>query len=77
MVDAGLQSRARTKLDEIDARIGDLRTIRANLQTALDAGCDDLNVCATTDCTVRLSSTISRTTPARLSSESACSMTSA
>ena len=49
-VDAGLQARSRTKLGEIDARIADLNTIRANLLTALDAGCDDLNVCATTDC---------------------------
>lgn len=48
--DAGLQARARTKLAEVEARIEDLNTIRANLLTALDAGCDDLNVCATTEC---------------------------
>jgi DNA-binding transcriptional MerR regulator len=49
-VDAGLQDRARAKLAEVEARIEDLHTIRANLLTALDAGCDDLNVCAVTEC---------------------------
>jgi DNA-binding transcriptional MerR regulator len=48
--DAGLQARARTKLIEVDERIADLHTIRENLQRALDAGCDDLTVCATAEC---------------------------
>ena len=48
--DAGLQAQARIKLVEIEERIADLTTIRENLRTALDAGCDDLTVCATTDC---------------------------
>ena len=49
-VDDGLQAQARTKLAEVEARIEDLNTIRANLLAALDAGCDDLNVCATAEC---------------------------
>lgn len=48
--DAGLQVRARTKLAEVDARLADLRTIRAALVEALDAGCDDLVVCADSPC---------------------------
>jgi DNA-binding transcriptional MerR regulator len=48
--DAGLQARARTKLAEVEQRIEDLSTIRSDLLAALDAGCDDLRVCATTDC---------------------------
>lgn len=30
--------------------MADLETIRANLIAALDAGCDDLHKCATSDC---------------------------
>lgn len=48
--DAGLQAKARKKLAEIEDRIADLHTIRDNLHTALDAGCDDLLVCASTEC---------------------------
>ena len=48
--DSGLQSRAREKLAEVEARIADLETIRANLVAALDAGCDDLVACAGNDC---------------------------
>lgn len=48
--DAGLQTRAREKLVEVEARIADLETIRTNLLAALDAGCDDLHECATSDC---------------------------
>lgn len=48
--DSGLQARARIKLDEVEARIADLDTIRTALRGALDAGCDDLAVCATTSC---------------------------
>jgi len=47
---AGLQELAATKLVEIDARIADLHTIRAALVGAMDAGCDDLTVCATSVC---------------------------
>ena len=49
-VDPGLQAQAKAKLAEIEERIADLETIRENLRTALDAGCDDLTVCATTEC---------------------------
>lgn len=48
--DAGLQAQAKVKLAEIEDRIADLETIRENLHTALDAGCDDLTVCANTEC---------------------------
>ena len=47
--DAGLQAHAATKIAEIQARIDDLRIIRASLITAMEAGCDDLMACATTD----------------------------
>jgi DNA-binding transcriptional MerR regulator len=46
----GLQDRARDKLAEVEQRMADLETIRANLVAAIDAGCDDLHVCATSDC---------------------------
>lgn len=48
--DAGLQAQAQVKLIEIEERIADLETIRENLKAALDAGCDDLTICANTDC---------------------------
>lgn len=48
--DTSLQRRAAAKLTEIEAKIADLRLIAKSLRTALDAGCDDLTVCATTDC---------------------------
>jgi DNA-binding transcriptional MerR regulator len=48
--DSGLQVRAGQKLAEVDARIADLTMIRANLQAALAAGCDDLHQCAGSDC---------------------------
>jgi DNA-binding transcriptional MerR regulator len=48
--DSGLQTRAREKLVEVEARLADLETIRTNLIAALDAGCDDLHQCATSDC---------------------------
>lgn len=47
---AGLQELAAVKLVEVDARIADLHTIRAALVDAMDAGCDDLAVCATSPC---------------------------
>ncbi|UGQ11820.1 MerR family transcriptional regulator [Yinghuangia sp. ASG 101] len=46
----GLQDRAAAKLAEIDARIADLCVIRSALVRAVDAGCDDLAVCSTSDC---------------------------
>ncbi len=47
--DAGLQRRAAAKLTEVEARIADLRLIAEGLRAALDAGCDDLAVCATSE----------------------------
>jgi hypothetical protein len=41
---------AQAKLAEVDARIADLETIRTHLVAAIDAGCEDLHVCATSDC---------------------------
>lgn len=46
----GLQQQARAKLEEVDARIADLQTIRSALSEAIDAGCDDLGTCAQTEC---------------------------
>lgn len=48
--DSGLQGRAHAKLVEVEARIADLAAIRDNLAAALEAGCDDLHRCATSDC---------------------------
>lgn len=48
--DAGLQAHAREKLVEVDQRIRDLQAIRENLAAALDAGCDDLTECASSEC---------------------------
>jgi DNA-binding transcriptional MerR regulator len=49
-VDAGLQQRAREKLIEVEERITDLVAIRDNLTAAVDAGCDDLLACASSEC---------------------------
>jgi DNA-binding transcriptional MerR regulator len=49
-VDAGLQRQAREKLVEVEERIGDLVAIRDRLNAALDAGCDDLLACASSEC---------------------------
>jgi DNA-binding transcriptional MerR regulator len=46
----GLQQRAAAKIVEVDAKIADLITIRAALATAIEAGCDDLTVCANSAC---------------------------
>ena len=46
----GLQERARAKLAEVDAKLADLTTIRAALVAAVDAGCDDLTLCAANSC---------------------------
>jgi len=48
--DQGLQSRARTKLVEVEERLADLAIIRDSLRAAIDAGCDDLHACAGNDC---------------------------
>jgi DNA-binding transcriptional MerR regulator len=49
--ETGLRQQAAAKLSEIDARIADLRTIRATLVSALEVGCDDLATCASSpDC---------------------------
>ncbi len=48
--DSGLQVRAASKLLEVEARMADLAAIRDNLRAALDAGCDDLHQCASSDC---------------------------
>jgi hypothetical protein len=37
-------------LTEIEAKIVDLQVIAYTLRATLDAGCDDLTTCATTDC---------------------------
>lgn len=47
---AGLQRRAQAKLAEVDAKIADLTAIRAALAAAVEAGCDDLTVCAGSRC---------------------------
>ncbi|MFJ4778155.1 MerR family transcriptional regulator [Streptomyces sp. NPDC088762] len=47
---AGLQERAAVKLVEIDAKIADLTAIRTALAVAVEAGCDDLTVCAERAC---------------------------
>lgn len=43
---AGLRARAAAKLAEVERRIADLRTVRETLIQDVDAGCDDLAVCA-------------------------------
>lgn len=46
----GLQARAVDKLAEVESRLADLRLIKANLEAAIEAGCDDLHQCADSDC---------------------------
>ncbi|MGW4697970.1 MerR family transcriptional regulator [Kitasatospora cineracea] len=46
----GLQQRAAAKLAEVEEKIADLSTIRDALLAAVDAGCDDLTVCASSTC---------------------------
>jgi DNA-binding transcriptional MerR regulator len=43
---AGLQTRAREKLADVEAKIADLTVIAETLRAALTAGCDDLETCA-------------------------------
>ena len=47
--DRGLQARATAKLAEIEAKIADLQVIADTLRAAIDAGCDDLDICAAID----------------------------
>ena len=46
----GLQVRAAGKLAEVEAKLTDLAVMRDTLRAALDAGCDDLMVCAESEC---------------------------
>lgn len=48
--DVSLQSRARVKLAEVEAKIADLQVIAGTLRAALEAGCDDLVTCAGEPC---------------------------
>jgi MerR family mercuric resistance operon transcriptional regulator len=48
--DTGLQTRARAKLAEVEAKIADLQVIAGTLRAAVDAGCDDLVICAGEPC---------------------------
>ncbi|MGL5824695.1 MAG: MerR family transcriptional regulator [Nocardioides sp.] len=47
---SGLQRQARAKLAEVDRRIEDLQAIRATLIAAIEAGCDELTSCVSSDC---------------------------
>ena len=48
--DHGLQARAAAKIAEINQKISDLTVMRTSLEQAVAAGCDDLNVCAGSNC---------------------------
>lgn len=48
--DAGLRSRAKAKLAEIDEKLAELAAVRDTLRATLEAGCDDLLVCAENPC---------------------------
>lgn len=48
--DAGLHARVAAKLVEVQAKIADLEVIAGTLRAAVTAGCDDLTVCADTEC---------------------------
>lgn len=41
-----LQTKARQKLAEIDAKLAELQSIRDTLKAAIAAGCEDLTVCS-------------------------------
>ena len=45
-----LRERVRAKIAEIDARIGDLQSMRSTLQSVLHAECDSLERCSDEDC---------------------------
>lgn len=44
--DAGLRTRARVKLAEVDAELAELGAVRDTLRAALAAGCEDLLTCS-------------------------------
>lgn len=44
----GVQAKARSKLEQVQARIAELQDTAATLEAALDLGCDDLDTCAAT-----------------------------
>ncbi|MBF6275337.1 MerR family transcriptional regulator [Nocardia sp. 852002-20019_SCH5090214] len=46
--DAGLRTRARVKLAEVDAELAELGAVRDTLRAALAAGCEDLLTCSET-----------------------------
>jgi MerR family mercuric resistance operon transcriptional regulator len=46
--DAGLRTRARVKLAEVDAKLAELGAVRDTLRAALAAGCEDLLTCSET-----------------------------
>lgn len=48
--DAGLRARAAAKLAEVDQKLVELTGVRDTLRAALDAGCQNLLVCAETPC---------------------------
>ena len=48
--DAGLQARAQAKLAEVETKIADLKVIADTLRATVQAGCDDLVVCAGQSC---------------------------
>jgi len=48
--EAGLSSRARAKLSDVEAKIADLQVMADTLRAAIDAGCDDLVTCASNTC---------------------------
>jgi DNA-binding transcriptional MerR regulator len=56
-----LQRRAEAKVVEVDRRIADLLTIRAELARVIDAGCDSLTHCTCTGCPLPLAELAVRT----------------
>ncbi|AKP60078.1 MerR family transcriptional regulator [Mycolicibacterium mageritense DSM 44476 = CIP 104973] len=48
--EAGLHTRAATKLAEVDQKLAELTAVRDTLRAALAAGCDDLLACAESPC---------------------------
>lgn len=48
--EAGLHARAAAKLVEVDQKLAELTAVRDTLRAALDAGCDDLLLCAESSC---------------------------
>lgn len=48
--ETGLHARAAAKLVEVDQKLAELAAVRDTLRAALDAGCDDLLLCAESPC---------------------------